>query len=249
MPDRYRIQLYWPPRNETLEVTARALHAFLISLAPIHPTLAGFRYDDGEREVPVGSAEDCARALRQGQVAWSFGETEKPAFELTLFVVRAYSPPVSLTLTAGIEPGDLDGVFAPNRLEMWVAREAPDELASPPVLQALLARGAEQFGAEFGYVGSATVPTPASPLVSPGLPPVGWMTFLSNSRPPLPVLPTPAVAYAAGSVGSIVVAHPKAYREHLREQREAVAAVERALSAAGVLAGVLDGGQPLPAPG
>jgi hypothetical protein len=247
MPDRYRIQLYWPPRTESVELLARKLHDTLVALGGIHPTMTGFAWDDGERDVPISSVEDCRRALDHGKVEWSFGATAKIAYEVTVYLTRAISPPLSLTLTCGVEPEDLHGVFAPNRLEMWIRRDAPDELASLPVLQAALGAVASRWEADFGYVGTATLPPPAEPLLSAGLPPVGWMTYLSKNRPPLPPsLPSPAVAYAVGSAGAVVVAHPKLYRDHLKEQRDAIAAVEQALARAGVLKHALP--EPPPSP-
>ena len=52
------------------------------------------------------------------------------------------------TPPGGIEPGHPAGVFTPNRLEMWVRRDAPDALANPQVMHAALAT-ADEYGTWF----------------------------------------------------------------------------------------------------
>ncbi len=238
MPDRYRIQLYWAPRRETMDALARRLFATLGALGEVHPLLRGFLRvdDDTDTNVAVASLEQCVSTLAAAAETWHFGREERTAYEARLFVGRALSPPASLTLTCGIEPEHVGGLFAPNRLELWLEREAPDDLASPPSIQAALVAAAAQWDADFGYVGTATLPPPAVPLTSLGVPPVGWMTYLSNRLPPPPTtLRSPAVTYSAGSGASVVVAHPSPYRDHVREHREAIELVRRALDEASVL--------------
>jgi hypothetical protein len=235
MPDRYRIQLYWAPRKESLHGMARRLFDTLGALGESHPLLRRFMRERDEEDVPTATLEDCASALEEGAEAWYFGREERTAYEARLFVGRALSPPLSMTLTCGIEPEHVGGLFAPNRLEMWLRRDAPDELASPERIQAMLVAAASAWDADFGYVGTASLPAAPPPITSLGAPPVGWMTYLSKRLPPPPVtLRSPAVSYPADA-GSVVVAHPSLYRDHVKDHREAIEVVAAALDEAGVL--------------
>jgi len=236
MADRYRIQLYWAPRRERPDAMARRLHDMVTSLVAVHPLLTGVLGERGDDDVPVGTVDDALRLLTEGAEAWYFGREERTAYEVRLFVQRAVAPPWSATLTCGIEPDHVGGLFAPNRLQMWLRRDAPDGLASPATIQALLGAAASAWDADFGYVGTATQPPAPAPLTSTGVPPVGWMTFLSSRLPPPPVtLRSPAVTYPLDGLGSVVVAHPTLHREHKKDHRLAVEAVAEALDEAGVL--------------
>lgn len=236
MPDRYRIQLYWAPRQEGLDGLGRRLFDMLTAFGQAHPQLTGFVRDDGDEDVPVEGREGAVNALEAGRETWAFGREEHVVYDTALHVKRALSPPFCFTLTCGIEPEHVGGLFAPNRLEMWLRRDAPDDLATPEVIQTLLANAAVCWDADFGYVGTATRPPPAQPLTTLGVPPVGWMTFVSKRLPPPPpTLRSPAVTYPVGDTGHIVVAHPSLYREHLKDHRTAIDTVAAALAAAGVL--------------
>jgi hypothetical protein len=244
MPDGYRIQLYWAPRQEAVGALARRLFEMLAELREIDGTLARFVYDQEDRDVLVESLDDCRDALDQGAVAWQFGRSERIAHEVTLSASRVVAPAFAFTLTCGIEPDHVGGLFAPNRLEMWVRRDAPGELATTSGLQRLVSAVAARWDADFGYVGAPTIPPAPAPLLSVGEPPVGWMTYLSKRLPTPPPLRSPAVTYPVGGSGSLVVAHPNLFRLHVKEHHEAMARVADALRTAGVLTPTVKVDQP-----
>lgn len=236
MPERYRIQLYWAPRRESLDVMGRRLREMVDAMGDVHPLLTSVRAERGDGDVAVASVEDCVRLLAEGAESWTFGREEHTAHEVRLFVRRPVAPPWSATLTCGIEPEHVGGLFAPNRLEMWLRPDAPDALATPGTIQALLGGAAAVWEADFGYVGTATQPPAPPPLTSAGVPPVGWMTYLSNRWPAPPVtLRAPAVTYPVEGQGWVVVAHPNLHREHKKDHLAAVEAVAVALDEAAVL--------------
>ena len=235
MPDLYRIQIYWAPRREDTSELGRALSRTLTALGELHPELRDFRFDREDSDVSIGDAQSCSAAIEEHAVAWEFGGKAQTAYEIGLYVARAIAPPLSLRLTCGIEPLPLEGLFTPNRIEIMIRGDAAG-LAEPEIMQAMLMELAQTWRADFGHAGGETHPPVARPLLGVGIPPVGWMTFLSQAFPALPAkLPTPAVAYPVASVGTIVVAHPELYRAHKKEHRAAVDALERALNEGGVL--------------
>ena len=230
----YRIDLCWPGRVEDLDAMARRTFAMLASLAGIHPRLGRFSVEARPRTLALVTEADCRAALERGVVAWQLGRRRERSHEVRLFVDRPVAPEVEVVITCGVPPLPLPGIFAPNRL---VARIRPgSEVADARVVQAVLVAAALAWEADFGHAGTETCPTPAAALDSPGVPPVGWMTFLGRRFPALPTSwPSPALAYGVGSIGTLVVAHPDAFREHHREHREAMARVESALRDGGVL--------------
>lgn len=202
MPSHYRIQLYWAGRREGVDGYGDRLHRFTAALAEIHPALRDWRVSIGEERGRAASAAECTAALAKTAEVWELGEDKQTAYELRLYVGHEGAPTAEIIITCGVEQLALGELFAPNKLALWIRRDAPGDLAITSVMHAVLAAAATCFEADFGYVGSATYPAPAVSLYSAGVPPVGWMTYLSTAYPAIPAkLPTPAVGYPVATRG------------------------------------------------
>lgn len=232
MPERLVVRIYWAGRVEGVDGYGARLHRWFTELGGFHRGMQSWRFGADQEASDAGACRD---ALVAGAESWELGEQTQTAYQARFYVGREVASPAEATITCGVEPLSLGSLFAPNGLNLAIRHDAPDDLATTEVVQAALSSAVTIFEAEFGHAGSDRVPTPAMALYSPGVPPVGWMTYLSQAYPPAPAkLPTPAVAYAAAG-GSLVVAHPKPFREHNKSQCEAITSLRRVLSDAGVL--------------
>jgi hypothetical protein len=238
MSRHYRIQLYWLGRAGSVRAMARQIFTFLAEIAPIHPGLARFAFEDGSPGAltPVTSEADVEVALEQRTVHWQTGETPRISYQPRFFVDRKAGAPVSLSITCGIELTGLETMFAPNRLELLVRADVGDERASRPVLEAVMRSAVSVFRPDFGFAGTESIPSPPLALFSNGTPVVGWMTYLRAAFPPVPrTLPAPAVVYPVKDLGTLIVTHPELFHEHDEAQRASLARVRQVLREAGTL--------------
>lgn len=238
MLNHHRILIYWPQRTDPLNVLARQVASFLAGLAPLHPGLARFLFDDKRSgaPTPASSTEVCEAALAQGTVRWKTGDTERTCYEQRFFVDRKAGSPAAFTITCGIEPLGLDPIWVPNRLEFLVRAGPGDDRGSRAVLEGVMRHAVAVFEPDWGFAGSERVPTTPLPLYTDGRPVVGWMTYVRAGFPEVPrTLPQPAVPYPVNARGTLIVAHPEPFREGDAAQRAAMDRVREALEAAGVL--------------
>lgn len=237
MDRRYRVYVSWRGREEDLRDTSRQLASFVAAVGALHPRLKGLRFVNAAgKEAAAAGAEACQSALEAHRVDWATGEIQRVAYQPRLFTERRAAPPVEVQLTCGIERLNLGPVYTPNRLDLHVRRDAPDDLASPPVLEGVLRAAVESFKPDWGFAGVEGYPDPPLPVFSDGVPVVGWMTFLSWRYPAIPTtLPTPAVAHVLPRRGTLIVAHPDPWSERDPAHVAAVEKVREALEAAGVL--------------
>lgn len=237
MSSHYRVQIYWPGRTDTVRMMAAQIATFLKDIAPLHPGLARFGYENAQGKLtPVTSDDDCAAAIEQRTVRWKTGDVLRTSYEPRFFVDRKAGAPVSLTITCGIEPMGLDPMFVPNRLELLMRADLGDERASRPVLEALMRSAIGVFRPDFGFVGTESIPGAPVAAFSNGTPVVGWMTYLRAAFPPVPrTFPAPTVAYPVKDLGTLIVAHPELFHEADPAQRAAMERVREVLKAAEVL--------------
>lgn len=238
MSRHYRIQLYWLGRADSVRAMARQIATFLAEVAPIHPGLARFVFEDARASklTPVTSEDDCEAALVQRTVHWQTGAIERISYQPRFFVDRKAGAPVSLSITCGIELVGLETMFVPNRVELLVRADVGDERASRPVLEAVMRSAIAVFRPDFGFAGTESIPSPPLALFSNGTPVVGWMTYLRAAFPPVPrTLPAPAVVYPVNEFGTLIVAHPELFHEHDEAQRASMERVRQVLSEASVL--------------
>lgn len=231
MSEPYVVRVYWFRRDDGVSGTAAALHGWLAALAEIDAALGGWRHRDEARGIdhPLVSRTACEEALERSAVKWRSGDREHTSYQA--FFSLAGGDGASISLTCGLRPMALE-VFAPNRLELTLASR---EWTEPVVVQAVLRKAVEAFRPDFGWAGTRKVPAPPLPVLSPGVPPVGWMTYLSAAYPVLPPFVSPVVVGAVGGQGAIIVAVPTRFRPKLAEHAEAVARVRAALESGGVL--------------
>lgn len=237
MDKRYRVYLAWRGREDDLRDMSRQTAGFLAALGALHPRLKGFKFVDkpSGKETAASGNDGCQRALEAYRVDWATGETQRVAYQPRFFVERKAAPPVEIHLTCGIERLNLGPIYTPNRLDLLIRRDVPDELASPAVLEGIVRAGVEAFKPDWGFAGVEGIPEPPLAVFSDGAPSVGWMTFLSWRYPAIPAaLPTPAVTHVLARRGTLIVAHPDLFDEHDPAHREAVEKVRQALDAAGV---------------
>jgi hypothetical protein len=238
MANQYRVQLYWPGRDDAPGELAGQIAAFLSALGSVHKDLAGWHFagDGAGAPVPVDSPAACLAALERHRIAWTTGKVRRIAYGPRFFLEREVASPAAITVTCGIPRLDLGPIFTPNRLEMLVRADAGEARASRPVLEAALRAAVAAFRPDFGFAGTEGTPAPPLPVFSDGTPVVGWMTYLSAAYPPLPAaLPKPAVVVPMLPHGALIVAHPELFQERDPAHREAIARVDEALRAAEVL--------------
>lgn len=238
MTSRCCIKLYWTGRSDSPNPAGERLYRLLSELTRVGTRFAGWQLTDRSGHVvgPAGTQADCVQAVELNARAWHTGDQQHTSYQPFLFCGDATDPTVELTLTCGINVRSFAEAFLPNRLELEWRPSATGEPLSQELTHWMLATAATVFPADFGFAGSAAVPTPPQPLFSDGKPAVGWMTFLSSSYPPLPPeLPEPAQLHSVGRLGQVVVAHPEPFDDADAEHLAAIAGVEHALKQAGVL--------------
>lgn len=235
MADHYHAHLVWEGRPESATSYGTRLHRFLSEVGELHRRLGGWLATVDEQPVSVQTAQHAQRILEAGAFEWEVGDEVLTAYEARLYVERALASPVAVEIMCGVDRLPLGPkLFAPNRLDVRI-RVDERELGTTAVLHGVLAAAAKVFEADFGHVGTEGDPSPATALYSPGVPPVGWMTFLSNRYPAMPpTFPTPSVGYPTGK-GTVIVAHPNPFKPHKRAHREAIEAVADTLRAGDVL--------------
>src|SRR5262245_30727338 len=147
MEKQYRVYLAWRGREADLREMSQKLAAFLGALGGLHPRLRGLKLVDrpSGREVVVAGNDACEKALEAYRVDWATGDIKRVAYQPRLFMDRRAAPPVAFQLTCGIEALNLGPIYAPNRLDLTMRRDAPDGLPAPGVLEAIVRAGVEAF--------------------------------------------------------------------------------------------------------
>lgn len=225
MADHYRVHVVWGGRPEAAESYGNRLHRFTTEISQLHRRFGSWLSTMNERPVALHAAGHYQAVLEAGAFPWEIGEEELTAYEARLYVERELASPASIEIMCGLEHLPLGPtIFAPNSLDVRV-RIDERELATTALLHGVLAAAATVFEADFGHVGTDWDPSPADAVYSPGVPPVGWMTYLSSRYAPMPpTFPEPSVGYPTGQ-GMLIVAHPSPFKPGKTSHRQAIEAV------------------------
>lgn len=229
-----RLEACWCEREEPARQHAGRWHELLRKLGAIDPSLQRWQLDDGRRPTALMSVDDCEQALGLGRVRWQLGPHARTSYQAHASAAGALGPAAELVLTVGIGKLGVGPVFAPERLVLTLA-ESFELAREVPVLVALMRAVVEAFTPDFAFAGVDDRPVSPLSLASAGVPPVGWLTYLSLAYPALPALTSPVVVTPVGALGAIVAASPSKLSAGSAEQRRAIAGVEAALVQAKVL--------------
>ncbi len=235
---RYQLQLFWEGRRDGLERLAHELYMFLTALRGVDEYFHDdwLRPADGVWTAATGK-EACLEGLNEGVVHWRTGGTERTSYCLELRYQRAIASPIELEIRCGIEPLEgLEPVFVANRLELLLSPTLGEQGGRRQLIEGAFRAAISAFRPVFGYVCTEGFPTPPLAIFSDGTPALGWLSFLSNRYPELPLpLAEPARCHVIGRQGQLIVAHPNLFQRHDKEQLDAIEAVRKRLQAAGVL--------------
>ncbi|MEZ4446932.1 MAG: Imm52 family immunity protein [Polyangiaceae bacterium] len=231
MQSLYRIQLYWHGRDEGLEAIANRLSQLIANVGAGYRELQGWSYLDKEGTArPLTGRSESQSALECRAVDWEVAARKLRSYQPLLRLDG--SPSDEIELAAGIPRLEPAGAFMPNRLRWQLTQH--DAYGHVDGMRFLFNTAIAAFEADFGYVGTPTTPTEVLPLFSTGVPPVGWMTYLSRAYGPLPPLPKGALEHPLAG-GSVVVAMPELFDDYDDEHRSRLEALRRTLADAGVL--------------
>ncbi len=234
---RYRIQLYWSGRSDSVDTMAHQIQVLVSSLRGLDEGLSQWLWRNPETDEleSLASKKACQSALQASAFPWQMGAEQRRSYQPHFFLNRDIEPPGELLLTCGITPFSVPA-FVPNRLTLLLSPRATKEEPTRLLFERILRLAVPTFKPDWGYAGTEYVPTAPLPMFSDGRPAVGWMTYLSSRFPPLPAtFDEPASVHAVARHGHIIVAYPRRYDPGHPEHAEAVAQVRRALDEAQVL--------------
>ncbi len=226
------VNAYWSDRREAISTIAARLHLFSRELAALSPALARLypRTRDDSLVQPLTGAPHAEALLAHWEVRWRVGSVERRAYTPSLVLDRVDDPAVIVSCSVGVDPVDLRGVWAPDRVEVRVRADAGDDLASAEVLLGVLMAMQRAFEPDWAFAGREGDPSAPSPLFSKGAPVAAWALFLSSRYAvDAGAFTAPSAAYSVGDRGTLVLAHRGLPVRGLASHRAALDHVAEAL--------------------
>lgn len=220
---------YWPPRREPIESCAKRIATFLGSIQRIDPLLniwfpGPSNKERRHDEIPITVeviADELATSARVPDFQPDLG------FRISLWNGKDPGEGVimSCKCSSYLQHPPLNNLCL---LKFFLTEDAKRRLIRPDVLRQILQTLVTCFDADWGAVS-----TSRSSIEGPALAPrVGWLTFLSEERGPIPRLPAPFEVTEVKGLGSVVAAvrgHFDAGNvEHVRSVKELTALLDQA---------------------
>lgn len=210
--DSYYAGAYWGPRKESPEECARRAAVFLNLLAPAEPFLAHWylparsRKDARRHPLTPPDVSILSELFRRGVNR----ERGGPAFEELGFHVGLHNGGAAYD-DAGlrIRCGDFGGA-TPNSCVLSLPSRGSnaERVVTAPVLAEVLRAMAQAWEPEWAVATSAEHRDILSETGRTGTF-VGWVTYLSRRRGPVPPLPAPVRIEPVGDTGVLIVLTPE----------------------------------------
>ncbi|HEX5754168.1 MAG TPA: immunity 52 family protein [Archangium sp.] len=235
MDESYYLGTYWLARRETAEACARRTEAFFRLLAPCDPSLSQW-FEKGwtlEEALAHRCELDAASiATEFSQQEWKEGRFAGEGFSLRLWNGELHEAASSMSLLCGDA-----SVWVSNLCLFNPPAEGPaaERVLQAPILARILRAMAVAFEPEWGIATSHELHERVAPESTEGGTFIGWLTYFSHRRGPLPPLPSPVHTEPVEDKGTLVILTP----ERLTASNPAHVALARDVSERLARAGLL----------
>lgn len=240
MKETYYVGAYWLARRESAETCSRRAESFFRLLASCDPSLARwFRKGQTLEEALKQPIESDAASLAQvfNQQARKEGRFADDGFSLRGWNGQLHEAASSLSFLCGDA-----SVWVPNSCLFDPPEEGPAEerVLQAPVLAQILRAMAVAWEPEWGIATSHELRDLVAPESAEAGTFVGWLTYFSHRRGPLPPLPPPVRVEPVEDKGTLIILTP----ERLTASNPAHVALARDVSERLAHAGLLTPLQP-----
>lgn len=208
MIEPYYVGAYWSVRRETAATCAQRTEAFFRLLATCDPSLSqwfetGWTLEEALQNPFEADAASMTKVLRQQEK--EEGRFADQGFSLRLWNGRTNEPESGLSLCCGYA-----SVWIPNCCVIRLPREGPakERVLQAPMLARILRAMTVAWEPEWGVATSHELRDLMSESAEPGTF-VGWLTYFSHRRGPLPPLPPPVRVEPVEDKGSLVILTPE----------------------------------------
>ncbi|KFA91730.1 immunity 52 family protein [Archangium violaceum] len=209
MRETYYVGAYWLARRETVEECARRTEALFSLLASCDPSLAHW-FKKGrtlEKALQHRFETDAASLAKLfHQQAQKEGRFATDGFSLRGWNGVTHEAASSLSLLCGDA-----SIWVSNLCLFDPPAEGPAEerVLQAPVLARILRAMAVAFEPEWGLATSHELRDEVWPESTPGGTFIGWLTYFSHRRGPLPPLPSPVHTEPVEDKGTLVILTPE----------------------------------------
>lgn len=137
----------------------------------------------------------------------------------------------SVRISCGSAPGGLSDLCV---MELPTEDEARARVVTAPVLARILRAAVDSWDAEWGVATSIAHRDAVSEFATPGTF-MGWATYVSRQRGPVPPLPSRVCVEPVGDKGTLIVLTPERFTASNPEHVELAEVVRASLDRAGLL--------------
>ncbi|QSQ14859.1 immunity 52 family protein [Myxococcus landrumensis] len=229
MKEKYYVGAYWPGRVEPVAAYARRASGFFGLLHTIEPSLERWfekaaSRADALRSPIVPSAESLMGLLKAKS-------RRDAAVSLSAWNGEWDGASTSVRISCGSAAGGLSDLCV---MELPTDDDARARVVTAPVLSQLLRAAADSWDAEWGVATSIAHRDSVSEFATPGTF-VGWVTYVSRQRGPVPPLPSPVCVEPVGNKGTLIVLTPERFTASNPEHVDLAEQVRASLDRAGML--------------
>lgn len=229
MKEKYYVGAYWPGRVESVEAYARRAAGFFGSLRTIEPSLGRWFEKAASRAAALGSP--IAPNAESLMGLFKSKSRRDAAVSLSAWNGERDGASTSVRLSCGSSPGGLSDLCV---MELPTEADARTRMVTAPVLLQLLLAAADSWDAEWGVATSIAHRDSVSEFATPGTF-VGWVTYVSRQRGPVPPLPSPVCVEPVGDKGTLIVLTPERFTASDPEHVDLAEQVRASLDRAGML--------------
>jgi immunity protein 52 of polymorphic toxin system len=211
MKETYYVGAYWLARRETAEECAHRAEAFFSLLAACDPSLISwFKKGRTRKQALKHRFETDAASLAKlfHQQAQKEGRFATEGFSLRGWNGVTHEAASSMALRCGDASDSLSNLclFDPP-----AEGPAEERVLQAPVLSRILRAMAVAFEPEWGIATSHEFRDEVWPASAPGGTFIGWLTYFSHRRGPLPPLPSPVHTEPVEDKGTLVILTPERF--------------------------------------
>jgi hypothetical protein len=209
MKETYYVGTYWLARKETAEACAQRVESLFRLLASCDPSLTQW-FEKGstlEEALSHRIAPDVASLVRVfSEQAQKEGRFADEGFSLALWNGQTQEAASNLSFLCGDA-----SIWVSNLCLFYPPKEgaSAERVIQAPVLARILRAMAVALEPEWGVVTSRDLRAMLAPETADAGTFIGWLTYFSHRRGPLPPLPSPVHTEPVEDKGTLVILTPE----------------------------------------
>ncbi|WNG53594.1 hypothetical protein F0U59_01390 [Archangium gephyra] len=211
MEETYYVGAYWLARRETAEACAQRAESLFRLLTSCAPSLSQW-FEKGstlDEALTHRIAPDVASLVKVfSEQAQKEGRFADEGFSLALWNGQTQKAASSLSFRCGDA-----SIWVSNLCLFYPPKESPasERVLQDPSLAQIVRAMAVAFEPEWGVVTSRELRGLLAPESAEGGTFIGWLTYFSHRRGPLPPLPSPVRTEPVEDKGTLVILSPERF--------------------------------------